>query len=352
MFKQAAKKAVLRAARSSGYFRRLASSDWRRERVLILAWHGVSLLDEHIWKPALFISPELLDARLTAIRENGCTILSLAEAVRRLAGGTLPERAVALTFDDGFYNFHTHAVPILRKHNAPATVYVTSYYVDDNRPVPYLAASYLLWRHRTAGRARIHAIPGFDSVDLSSVAVHTAVHQAFVQHCESAQMGADEKHEMLGRLAGDLGVDIDRFSAEDRIVNLMTPEQVAALPRDIVSVDLHTHRHRVPLNEELFTREIVENRTRLTALTGVVSTDFCFPSGAWSPLMLPWLKKLGVDTATTCVHGLAAPEHDRLLLPRFLDGTQVSELDFEAWLCGFAERIPSPHKQEATTLAT
>ena len=348
--KRAAKQAVLRAAKASGYFQHVGRSEWRRDRVLILAWHGVSMLDEHEWNPYLFISPELLDARLTAIRETGCTILGLEEAVRRLADRTLPERAVVLTFDDGYSNFHSHAVPVLQKHQAPATVYLTTYYVDDNRPVPSLSVSYLLWRKRKNGLARITAVPGFPAADLSQPAVRDAVQQAFVRHSDSNWFGADEKHALLGQLARDLHIDIERFSAEERILNLMTPNQVAKLPESgVVSVDLHTHRHRVPSDEALFAREIVENRDRIAAMTGLSSRHFCFPSGAWSPQMLPWLKQHGVVSATTCIHGLAAPGVDPLLLPRFLDGTHTSTVEFEGWLCGFSERIPSPYKATAAT---
>ena len=348
--KRAAKQAVLRAAKASGYFRRLSRSTWRRDRVLILAWHGISLRDEHEWNPYLFISPELLDARLTAIRANGCTILPLDEAVRRLADRTLPERSVVLTFDDGYYNFYSHAVPILKKHRAPATVYLTTYYVDDNRPVPFLSVSYLLWRKRDKPSVRIKALPGFESADLRLRGVREAIHQAFVRHAESNRLSADEKHALLTRIAGEIDVDIDHFSAEERIMNLMTPDQVATLPASgVVSVDLHTHRHRVPLDPTLFSREIVENRDRIVAMTGISSDHFCYPSGVWAHQMLPWLKQKGVRSATTCIHGLATPGADPLLLPRFLDHTHTSPVEFEAWLCGFAESIPSPHKTTAAT---
>jgi peptidoglycan/xylan/chitin deacetylase (PgdA/CDA1 family) len=341
--KFAAKHALLKTAKTCGYFERVARSSWRRERVLILAWHGVSLHDEHEWDPSLFISPELLDRRLEAIRRNGCTILPLDEAVRRLPAGTLPERSVVLTFDDGYYNFYSHAVPILKKHKAPATVYLTTYYTGDNRPLPYLSASYLMWRRRHAGRVRITALPGFENADLGSPEVRAAIHRAFVQQAEVRQMNADEKHDVLRRLCTDIGADLDRFSSEERIMNLMTPEQVAALPGSgVVSVDLHTHRHRVPLDERLFSREIVENRELIGQMTGIVSDHFCYPSGVWAREMLPWLHQLGVRSATTCMHGLAAPASNPLLLPRFVD-TTTSALAFEAWLCGFAERLPTSY---------
>ncbi|MUV57113.1 polysaccharide deacetylase family protein [Halogeometricum sp. CBA1124] len=43
-------------------------------------------------------------------------------------------KRVALTFDDGFANFHTNALPILREYEVPATVFVTTGFVDDASP--------------------------------------------------------------------------------------------------------------------------------------------------------------------------------------------------------------------------
>jgi peptidoglycan/xylan/chitin deacetylase (PgdA/CDA1 family) len=53
-----------------------------------------------------------------------CNVLSMTDAVRRLAAGTLPARAACITFDDGYANNHDVAMPILRRLGLPATVYV------------------------------------------------------------------------------------------------------------------------------------------------------------------------------------------------------------------------------------
>ena len=40
--------------------------------------------------------------------------------------GTLADNAVAITFDDGYAANIAHAVPVLREHDVPATMFVTS----------------------------------------------------------------------------------------------------------------------------------------------------------------------------------------------------------------------------------
>ena len=63
-------------------------------------------------------------------------ILSSAFAILwpRIAGeGTLPNRAVAVTFDDGFLNNYTHAWPVLEQYGIPATIYLATGYIGSGR---------------------------------------------------------------------------------------------------------------------------------------------------------------------------------------------------------------------------
>src|SRR5215472_19169480 len=121
------RRAVSTASAGAGAFGFLRDSDWRRRKLLILCYHGISLLDEHDWDPTLFIPAHFFRRRLEIIRRSGYTVLPLGEALRRLHSGTLDGPAVAITFDDGTFDFYDRAWPVLSEFNYPATVYVTTY---------------------------------------------------------------------------------------------------------------------------------------------------------------------------------------------------------------------------------
>ena len=109
---QAVKRAALHVLRVGGVFgaRARAMSGGLR----ILCYHGISLLlDEHRFRGKLFMRPELFRARMSWLAEHGYRVLGLDEAVDGLKGGRLPERAVVITFDDGWYGCYVHAFPIL-----------------------------------------------------------------------------------------------------------------------------------------------------------------------------------------------------------------------------------------------
>src|SRR5579864_7365500 len=95
------KLATLRVLRNSGVFQLVANSRWRQQRLLILCYHGTSLEDEHLWRPGLYIQPHKLEQRLELLKKGGYSVLFLDEALQRLRAGTLPERSVVITFDDG-----------------------------------------------------------------------------------------------------------------------------------------------------------------------------------------------------------------------------------------------------------
>jgi peptidoglycan/xylan/chitin deacetylase (PgdA/CDA1 family) len=141
------------------------------------------------------------------------------------------------------------------------------------------------------------------------------------------------KDDLARRLAVHLGIDYDDL-LRARLFQLITPEEAALASRAGADIQLHTHRHRTPRNQALFAREIRDNRDRIREFTGREAVHFCYPSGDYAPEFLPWLRELGVISATTCERGLASPHIDPLLLPRLLDGDQVTTVEFEGWLCG------------------
>src|SRR5437016_945093 len=151
--------AALAGFRAVGGLKWVAASGWRRQRLLILCYHGVSLQDEHEWAPELFVTPAFLRRRFEMLRDRGYMVLPLGEAVHNLRRGTLPPRSVVLTFDDGFHDFFAAAAPLLEEFGYPATNYMTSYYCVHQRPIPTVTLRYLLWCARAQaleiGRAHV-----------------------------------------------------------------------------------------------------------------------------------------------------------------------------------------------------
>jgi peptidoglycan/xylan/chitin deacetylase (PgdA/CDA1 family) len=324
---------ALRLLKNSGVVARIRDSRWRRERLLILCYHGVSLEDEHEWRPKLYMPPAILRERFEALRLGGYQVLSLSEAVERLYKNDLPPRSVALTFDDGGYDFYRQANPILREFGYAATVYQTTYYSDYARPIFGVAASYLLWKRRDGLLQPSPALGLRERMDLRSEVVRNQAVAVLEQFCLRENLNGYQKNDVLERLAQLLGLDYNAFVAK-RLLQIMRPEEIAEVARAGFDIQLHTHRHRTPLDETLFRKEITDNRQRIVEASGRTPTHFCYPLGHYEKMFVPWLEMEGVASATTCDPALASLQSHRLLLPRFVDTTMQPLYVFEAWLSG------------------
>jgi peptidoglycan/xylan/chitin deacetylase (PgdA/CDA1 family) len=154
-----------------------------------------------------------------------------------------------------------------------------------------------------------------------------------------ARLSPEEKDELVVRWANALGVEYGAI-VEKRILHIMTAGEVAAVAAGGMDIQLHTHRHRTPSDKTLFLREIEDNRTRIEEMTGSVPTHFCYPSGVHEEAFLPWLREAGVESATTCDPGITTRGSDPLLLPRLVDSSTLSAVEFEGWLAGVADMLP------------
>ena len=336
---KSAKRGVLRASSLLGALSRVRNSEWRRRRLAILCYHGVSLDDEHEWAPSFYISPELFERRMAMLRDEGYSVLPLDEAVRRLYDGTLPARAVVLTFDDGAADFRLRALPILERFGFPSTVYLTTHYCGHDRPVFGVVCSYLLWRARGRVIDGDAVVPGAGSWDLRTAAGRERALVALRTHAERGDLSTPQKDALVERLAAAFGEDHAAL-VRSRKLQIMSPADVGDVIRRGVHIELHTHRHRTPRDAALFRRELDDNRRRILDLGAADPAHFCYPSGVYHPSFFPWLRQAGVRSATTCESGLAAPSTEPLLLPRIIDGGHLSPIEFSGWLSGGGEILP------------
>jgi peptidoglycan/xylan/chitin deacetylase (PgdA/CDA1 family) len=119
------------------------------------AWGGVPVLMYHKVDaviPAgdavgrdLTIEPAAFEAQLRYLREHRIATLTALDLARALAAGQRPRNVVVLTFDDGYDDAATTALPLLEKYGARGTFYVSSGFVGTPR--------HLSWKQMRALRA-------------------------------------------------------------------------------------------------------------------------------------------------------------------------------------------------------
>jgi peptidoglycan/xylan/chitin deacetylase (PgdA/CDA1 family) len=324
---------TLRLLRSAGIFEAVANSSWRRGRLLILCYHGISIEDEHLWRPNLYMQVQLLQKRLEMLQSLRCSVLPLSQALTQLHERDLPPRSVAITFDDGTYDFYKQAYPLLKRSGLPVTVYQTTYYSDHEMPVFNLTCSYILWKSRGKHVHWPLELEMPKTIDLTTEPGRHRVVRHLIDLSERENLTGRQKNELAQCLARALGFDYQTFSSK-RILQLMNAQEVAEVGSNGVEVQLHSHRHRTPEEEGAFRREITENRERILALTGQKASHFCYPGGIYRQEFAGWLESESVLSATTCDAGLVERQSNPYLLPRFVDTSGRTEIEFESWLTG------------------
>ena len=318
------KRAALSAAKSLGQMRRNRRRD--AFKVRILCYHGGWLNDDGFQGDIMFIPRDGFARRLDQITALGYQVVTLQEAVDALTGETPPQRdMVAITIDDGWFGTYSAMAPELAARNMPATLYCDTANLLSGLPIAHVMAEYmhLLADPEKSGAAeaqRLFAIA--DDVDLP----------------------LDERNIAMRAHAKAVGMDVTPY-LEAKTFNYMSVDQLRELSDFGIDVQLHSHNHSIgDYSAEVVTSEIEQNRDVLSDLLGRPRESFrhfCYPSGRYAPQAFKPLAACGVESATTCELGLAeiATPEDRFHLPRVLDGGNVSEIEFEAELCGFASTL-------------
>lgn len=296
------------------------------------------------------MQPQQFEARMEWLARSPYPVLPLDEAIRRLDNGSLPDNAVAITIDDGWFSTLKGMVPVLERLGLPATLYATTYYSMRGGPVLNVLIDYLVSQAtpEALGRssfardlARSH--PGLPP---QSGAAREAISGKLASAVD-ALPGA-ERLAAAREIAATLGRDIAPI-LDGRWFDLMSEEELREAHKRGLDIQLHTHTHRMhALVPEKVTAEIALNRRELARILSVDASTlvhFCYPSGVHSREVFDALRRCGIRSATTTESGLAAAADERMSLSRLLDCQSMTLLEFEARLTGLWDMISAVRRR-------
>jgi len=316
----------------------LASPGGRRGRLSILIFHRVLAKPDPLF-------PETPDAQAFSAQMRWVAslfnVLPLSEAIDRLYQGTLPPRALSITFDDGYADNESLAAPILQRLGLPATVFVTTDFLDGG----------CMWNDRVIEAVRACQS---DSIDLNEadlgrfdVASSSARRRAIddllgrIKHMEPAQR----------RAATDAVVAVCGGRPSPYL--MMGPEQVRRLRHHNIEIGAHTTTHPIltKVSSAAARDEIVRSKARLEAVLDERIGLFAYPNGVpeqdYSAEHVEIVRAAGYSAAVTTSWGAASSRSDRFQLPRFTPWDQT-RLAYGARLIGNLRRA----ERRVTALAS
>ncbi|XYJ10744.1 polysaccharide deacetylase family protein [Telluria sp. B2] len=334
------KHTVLRAAKAAGLFALMRTLTRKYPR--ILCYHGGNLGDERLYNPKLFCTPGQLRERLDWLRSKGFVPVTLDQVVDP---ASLPARGipVAITLDDGWYSSWHDLLPLLAEYGHRPALYLHTEAYQAGAPIIAVSLRYLLWK---AGARRV-TVSGIDpAVDGSFDLANAAQRAGLCARAENwlARQPRAEVAANLERLGNAVGVPPAQLDLASRRFSYMTTEELHAAAAGGCSIELHGHLHEYLPGEDGRNRANIEQCRAVIEAAGLPRpTHYCYPSGAFDARAPGVMRAAGVATATTCLPGLVGwgDEDARFFLPRFLDGGNVSMLEFEAEMSGVTQLLRS-----------
>jgi peptidoglycan/xylan/chitin deacetylase (PgdA/CDA1 family) len=266
--------------------------------LLVLMYHRV-LPPEHgdraIEQPGMYVSPATLDMHLQVLKRH-FPIVHLDEWIATAAtGGPLPKRACALTFDDGWRDNFEYAFPVLRRHQAPATIFLVSAMTGTERE---------FWPNRLARRLALLS---------AAEALPEPLERVLAPVLEPARRSGRWRLEELDQaivLAKQLGEEeIQRLldtlppaAAAGRAV--LNEDEVRAMAASgLVRFGSHTRTHlrfRGELPAPILAEEIGGSRAEIAQVAGPAGVGvFCYPNGDTTPAAIGVVRQHYLAAVTT-----------------------------------------------------
>ncbi len=291
---------------------------WRLSagRLRILCYHGVCLdrLASEPWVPGYFVAESAFEEQLQYMQRNA-SVLPLCEAVTRLREGSLPPRAVSITFDDGYANNLYLAHPLLQKYRMHATVFLSSAYIQSGELYPFLKLKLIRQYVRSA-------VP---LLDYKSNPLDLVMHSAEQSWMEVKPLLTDDQCQTLRPLNKD--------------------ELRKADPR-VIEFGAHGHTHCILRNESPDRRreEIRLSVRKVQEWTGRPARLFSYPNGEpgdFGEVDKEALRAEGIQAAVSGIGGSNTKPFDPLALRRYPLTMNHDKHRFRAEIAGLRSVVQS-----------
>jgi peptidoglycan/xylan/chitin deacetylase (PgdA/CDA1 family) len=311
-----------------------------RHRPIVLGFHGVSAETPgsiHNYEGSHLHRP--IFSRLMEYLVDRYRVVSLEEIVDWLEGvGGLPERAVVVTFDDGYRNVLTQAAPLLSELGAPATVFVTTDFVVENK---------LLWPDRVLGALAatsrtsltVPRIGGKSGLPIGDDTEKIHASDQIRSICKS--LSDDDRKVLVDDIVDELGVDEAMIQHACKDYAPLSSDDLRKLPTYGITVGSHTCSHpvlaRCPI--ERMADELRRSKRIIEQITGAPCTSFAYPNGGPGDFNDQTRREVvgaGYRCAVTTVKSRLSARQDKFEIPRYvLTHNEITLNEFSVEVSGY-----------------
>jgi peptidoglycan/xylan/chitin deacetylase (PgdA/CDA1 family) len=288
-------------------------------RFQILGYHKVSPERHPFFAP---VHPDVFEQHMRFL--NRCyRVMSLQELVARSAQGDVPERAVAITFDDGYRDNYDYAFPILQKYRFPATIFVATGAIGTGK---------LIWHDRVFDAFRFATV---ERARLNDAAVPELILNTGEARTRSLEVTLARAKCLFGQERQAFIDDIDCKLRPDLLPGeeqrMLTWDQIRVMQNAGMEFGSHTVSHtilaRLPKREMI--QEVTASKEELSSRLGTPVLSFAYPNGKtadYNEEVKSVLRECGYSCAVTCRSGFNHAFSDVFELRRGLPWQKEIEL--------------------------
>lgn len=284
---------------------------------LILGYHRISSTPGAMNETC--VSPESFAEHLHQLRKYTYPI-SLSKLVNHLRDGSLPEKSIAVTFDDGYADNLFSAKPLLEKYEVPATIFVCTglagkeFWWDELERLVACARTDLHALHlQIAGKQfRWHptnAHPKAGHPELREQFRRALYNFLLMLDIEEQNRAMDIIRSWSDVSAGDMSAA--RAMNQDELLQLVNG--------GLIELGAHTRHHSMlpQLSFERQKEEIESSKRDLESLLGKRIPGFAYPNGRATGAAKRIVQEIGFAYACTSLHDVVRPGNDLYELTRF-----------------------------------
>tara|TARA_R110002110_G_scaffold415858_2_gene658587 strand:- start:24898 stop:25875 length:978 start_codon:yes stop_codon:yes gene_type:complete len=237
-------------------------------------------------------------------------VLSLPDAMHRLYEGRLPAQAVCITFDDGYEDNVSVAMPILLKYGLPATFFIATGFLQGD----------IMWNDKIIESIRQYTGKDLDLTDLNLGHYLTTTME---QKSEAVQQILNQIKHKTPRERNTVVQEIGAKAKASFKPLMMNSRGVSLLSQAGMDIGAHTVTHPILNNLEFndAKQEIQQSKNTLENILQKKVKYFAYPNGYpgrdYNIKHCNLLKKIGFEYGFSTWWGAADPTMDQFQLPRF-----------------------------------
>jgi peptidoglycan/xylan/chitin deacetylase (PgdA/CDA1 family) len=247
-----------------------------RRYTRILLYHSVGDGSSIVARlPEMWTSTSIFAKHMRYLSKH-YNVMSLQGLVEALSGETIPERAVAVTFDDGLEDVLEYALPVLRKHQIPATLFLVTELVGSSKPFWIEQIYHLTVKHGTQRVAdALRAVT--QRCQLPNLTTESDAKQ--IEEFLAYGLTRRERDDVIGRLYE--AIEVDGFRLADEGCRFLDWRQAQAMLHHRVQFGSHgtTHTPFSSMSLEEQVGELTDSRQALELHISDGFRPFAYPFG-------------------------------------------------------------------------